>query len=368
MLIFFRENRVWSRCVCGVFLLLAFLFGQVMCRCLDGGEEVWVYAVFEENGIGEEYGYIGISQNLYDLTEGNALAVRLSITVSEGWRIDGVKGTASTAGMQVTVGFSADNRRAQVLLDGYPSEEKEGEVCLLLGVKLARTGEENLPCALTVGAGKSGEGVLYYLDSSGEMSTVPLYFATPAAGTESAETRAQEEISEEDTRMTGGDASDETAALPSIPHGGADSTETEPTESQAEPPPKPTEGRATYFVGCQETPAREGVYAVRFLFYGREAYTPVLCLRGGGQLTLTVTASDSVRAEVGSGTLRYDAPVRAAFDGETDTAGLCWYVCTFSGLAETGEYVFSVGTDEGEIRAVYRDGAFVGYGYPNGFP
>ena len=104
---------------------------------------------------------------------------------------------------------------------------------------------------------------------------------------------------------------------------------------------RPSDTRASVFVGCQESAVREGTYAVRFLFAGA---TPVVCAEGGGCLRAEIT-------EVPNPTGR----------SESDACAGDWSACTFRDLRAEGRYVFFVYTDHGTVRVLYENGRFGGY-------
>ena len=86
------------------------------------------------------------------------------------------------------------------------------------------------------------------------------------------------------------------------------------------------------FLGCRETAVREERVSVQFLFFGAGGDTPVVCIKGGGVLSLEVIHRE---------------------DGMS--------LCTFRGLDGEGSYCFWVYTERGWISVRYEKGRFCGF-------
>ena len=215
----------------------------------------------------------------------------------------------------------------RVLLDGRLSE---GEILWIQGEKHPHeTAKEG---GYVVVTGSNGDELaLFVLREDGRVERIPVSVMVEERETE-------EDPSENVTERESEPREDPPAESETM----AEVTDTEyespPTESIEETkgqsgkvPPLPC------FLGCRETAVTDGKYTVQFLFAGHE--TPVVCVAGGGVLTLTCGVEEPLTGERG-----------------------VWSACTFTGLSSGRRYVFWVYTAEGWITAMYEDGIFAGYG------
>jgi hypothetical protein len=348
--------------VWGLFLLFFLLLGTLVCLCLDQHREVSICTSVQVDENGKAVGYVLLSENPFGISGGNALAILLTLEISEGWCMERVTCSPHTKGMQVTVAFSEENRRATVLLDGYPTESsKNGSI---LTVELVREKDTHLPCGLTVSPGLYGEEAIYCRDATGEIRTVPLSFTSLDLNDPSAPQETQGLSASSDTESVCSDPLETTAAeeseggsmqeTPTASSGNTEAFESFPTDTEeskpAPHPPEDADTLLTWFVGCRETPARDGSFAVQFLFRGFTAYTPVVCFSGEKRIIIEVTEVDPQELAESD---------KAFFSGWDDTDHL--YACTFFGLPAEGDVVFLVEERGKTVRAIYRNGIFVGY-------
>ncbi len=141
-----------------------------------------------------------------------------------------------------------------------------------------------------------------------------------------------------------------------------------PVSAEAVEPPAPEElpRSSLWFVGCCETPVSDGSFAVRFLFYvptpattgtgegstpTGAARTPVICLEGGGVLTVETEPADPAAAVMLLGAWEQ------ATGATVDAGGQLW-MCTFRGLRSEREYDFFVDAGTDFFRVFYEQGRF----------
>ena len=311
---------------------------------------MWVTVSVTETASGEAVGDIFLSESLHGISGGEGVAVLLTLEVSEGWRMEKIEEASHAPEMRVTAELWDGNRRAAVLLDGYPREEA-GDLPLLT-VTLARAGEGDLPCRLTVGPGRYGEEAVYYRDGSGGIRTRPLRFAAPPLWDTTAEEEASACPDSPPREETEGGSMQETPTEPAEERETGQDPEGTPLEE--EPSEEPDEGErepSVCFIGCRETPVRDGRFAVQLLFRGEWAYTPAVCFSGGSGVLLEVTEVDG--REIMGGEVPYE--------WENDRL----YACTFGGLSAEGEVLFFVETPGGIVRVIYRNGIFWEYRMEN---
>ena len=275
---------------------------------------------------GEGLWSLRLSPSLVERVGDDPMALLMEIDPPGGWQVREIRKGKGAEGFVLTHGdLHAD--RVRVLLDGILSE---GE---LLWVETeqnpAEAPEERGYMGVTGVDG--GEVILYVLREGGEVERIPLSVAVEERETEG---ETAEEVTDGESESSESSPT-ETEAI------------TEPTDTESESPPAPsteeTHGQdgepppQPQFLGCRETGITDGRYTVQFLFAGKE--TPVVCMAGGGVLTVTCGTAEPLTK-----------------DGEI------WYTCAFSGLLAGRRYVFLVGTAKGWVTAVYEDGKFAGYG------
>lgn len=251
-----------------------------------------------------------LSHSLYELAGERDLALLVTVEAAEGYTVEAVEPGEGAEGLILTVG-TLPARSVAVLLDGRVQAGAEGAI---LRVKLGCAGEDE-PLQggyMGVTGGKYGEFALYTRNEAGEVELIPLVWMS-----------GREEETEDVTAETAAEP-EETAAEERDTVGAVtrESDETETVE------PHPTDR----FLGCRETAVKEGRFAVQFLFSGSGRDTPVVCIKGGGVLSLEV-----IRGE----------------DGVS--------FCTFRGLDGEGSYEFWVYTERGWISVRYEEGRFCGF-------
>lgn len=312
----------------GVVLFLALFMGTVVGICSDSSlcVAVWGEVCDREDVI---VGYIGFSENLFEISGGDSIAFLVTLEVSDGWCMEKMEEDGQDPYVNVTVAISADCRRAAVLLDGIPT------VDVLEKIPVVRlTGEGNIPCTLKVDRGEYGEEGIYCQDLNGEVRVIPVDFLS-ASDPETTETSDVTDTGVESHYTTQvGELEEKTTADPI-------------EEIQwGDPMDKPN----VLFIGCRESQTKNGTYAVQFLFWGQEAYTPVICFSDGTVLSIRITEED-IRLLAGKEDIK---PLASSTDKHL-------YACTFLGLSADKKVVFFVTTPEGVVRVSYRDGVFEGF-------
>ena len=255
-----------------------------------------------------------LSHSLYELAGERDLALLVTVEAAEGYTVEAVGLGEGAGGLTLTAG-KMPARSVSVLLDGRVQRGAEGAI---LRIKLGVL-EEKQPIQggyMGVTGGKYGEFALYIRDESGKVELIPLVLGDDRE--ESGEVTGN--VTEEtDETITG---QEETI-----------SDEKWDTEGSVKQEPETEEPRPVNdFLGCRETAVREGRFSVQFLFFGAGGDTPVVCITGGGVLSLEV-----IRGE----------------DGVS--------FCTFRGLDGEGSYEFWVYTERGWISVRYEKGRFCGF-------
>lgn len=267
----------------------------VTAEALDPAEGEWI---------------VCLSRGLCELAGERDLALLINLEASEGYTVEAVEPGEGAEGLTLTVG-TLPARSVAVLLDGRIQAGAEGAI---LRVKLSFA-EEDEPLQggyMGVTGGRYGEFALYTRNEAGEVELIPLVWMS-----------GREEETEDVTAETAAEP-EETAAEERDTVGAVtrESDETETVE------PRPIDR----FLGCRETAVKEGRFAVQFLFSGSGRDTPVICLEGGGVLSLEVTYME---------------------DGVS--------FCTFRGMDGEGSYVFWVYTEQEWISVRYEKGRFCGF-------
>ena len=249
------------------------------------------------------------------------MAILLEVEAPDGGRWQAVTGEEGAEGLILTLGDLGE-KTVRILLDGVCEGNSDSPLLWLwldyplgLGERVTVTGEGG------------GELLLYVLRDGGRIEKIPLsvVWEGDEAIVETAETPSTPETTY--TPETVEKAETEGAVL--LP----DTEEPPPTDST----PFPT---AT-FLGCRETGAVEGMYAVQFLFGKEGGGTPILCMEGGGALYLSCGIMEGLAGERGAEVRRF---------------------CTVQGLLADRKYVFWVGTEDGWVTVTYEGGIFGGFG------
>lgn len=313
----------------GVCLLVLLILASVTALAADEGSPV-----LTAEREGDRAFLVLCSADIGTLTDGEAMALLLTVEVTEGYRITGVEACRGAEGLRLTAGETG-GEQITLLLDGYPQKtpSKTGEK----GAKipLFRVFFEAFDAVrgaeLRVFS-PYGEGVYLYLtDGEGQVKTVPLPF-----------------VSEEKTREEGTETDAGTDEIiqspvqkPAVPSDtGEESTEESVWETEVEAVTDPgSPPYKAFFLGCRETPVGEGEYAVQFIFSGAGQGTPVVCAEGGGMLTLDMTVGEHSLGDLAK----------------------AWRICTFSGLRTRVRYRFFIYMKGKTVTAEYENGVFLGY-------
>jgi hypothetical protein len=257
---------------------------------------------------------IYLSRALFELAGERDLALLVTVEAAEGYTVEAVELGAGAEGLILTMG-KMPARSVSVLLDGRVQRGAEGAI---LRVKLGVL-EEKRPIRggyMGVTGGKYGEFALYIRDESGKVELIPLVWG--------GDREESGEVTGNGTEETDETVTEQKETIPAEKWDTEESVKQEPETEE----PRPVND----FLGCRETAVREGRFSVQFLFFGVGGDTPVVCIKGGGVLSLEV-----IRGE----------------DGVS--------FCTFRGLDGEGSYEFWVYTERGWISVRYEKGRFCGF-------
>jgi hypothetical protein len=255
-----------------------------------------------------------LSHSLYELAGERDMALLVTVEAAEGYTVEAVELGAGAEGLTLTVGEHPAGS-VSVLLDGRVQRGAEGAI---LRVKLGVL-EEKRPIRggyMDVTGGKYGEFALYIRDKSGKVELIPLVWC--------GDREESGEVTGSITEETDETVTEQKETIPAEKWDTEESVKQEPETEE----PRPVND----FLGCRETAVREGRFSVQFLFFGAGGDTPVVCIKGGGVLSLEV-----IRGE----------------DGVS--------FCTFRGLDGEGSYEFWVYTERGWISVRYEKGRFCGF-------
>ena len=322
------KKRIFLRAFAGWSCVMAFALCLVFSALTVRGKGVEPDLTVRREG--EGLWRFRLSPSLVERVGDDPMALLMEIDTPRGWQVREIGKGKGAEGSVLTHGdLHAD--RVRVLLDGILSE---GE---LLWVETeqnpAEAPEERGYMGVTGVDG--GEVILYVLRESGEVERIPLSVAVEERETEG---NTAEEVTDGESESSEGPPESSPTETKAV-------TEPTDTESESSPAPSTEESHGQdgeplpqpQFLGCRETGITDGRYTAQFLFVGKE--TPVVCMAGGGVLTVTCGTAEPLTK-----------------DGEI------WYTCAFSGLLAGRRYVFWVGTAKGWVTAVYEDGKFAGYG------
>ncbi len=325
MLIKYSENNrflVWICLVCAFFTVFI-----PLCRVSVYGyegeegmrnsrEEICFF--WTEDSDGRESGnrvlFLYASPALLTAAHDGNMAVLLRFVLAKGWKIDSTQGICEGEKLHITVGNGC------ILLDGALVESDPVEsaaVCLLKMEVSAENRQESAP-PFGMQWETGDKDLLYVRNKDQSISAYAFFYCEFTDSSAESETAPPEVSSEEVTKSE----ADETV------------TEGETFESW----PETEENDPVTYLGCQETPVKDGQYAVRFLFYG--SVYPFIWVEGGGVLYVTVTYPDRVDAwEDGKQVFFYP-------DGQKRLT-----VCTFRGLLADRAYDFLI-TVNGEMYSI----------------
>ncbi len=348
----YKENQRVAALLCGLFLVFVTVLGAVTRSYAEGEESTRTVTVTARRE-GENLWTVTVSPSLAELAKGRVMALLLCLELPKGHYPDQIQAGEGAAGLTLTVGEVREGC-VSVLFDGIPTEEET--VKTVKTVKTAETAEttETAETAILrinsvqdpkepgkqegfmgITGGKYGELAIFCQNREGNVEKIPLTVGvctdqeSDFVHTET-ESRPKESEALSDGTEEGIVSEEET--LP-------------PFEEDAEDQPV-----FNRFVGCRETCARDGIFTVQFLFFGKGKDTPVVCAEGRGSLWLEVQ-------------YRRPPPPPAvdASCAEGNTREALWSTCTFQGLSETERYVFWVYTKEKTVQVIYEKGKFRGY-------
>ena len=220
----------------------------------------------------EETGRIGIYLAMHSLTGDCPAAILMEISAPDGCRWQDVSAGEGAEGMILTHG-DLGNETIKILLDGIFEGDSGSPLLWLWLDSPLGLGEQ-----VTVTGEGGGELFLYILRKGGQVERIPL--SVVWEGENTLETTETAETAEETVEDETGGASETTDTQ------GRTESNTAP-DSVCPLPTDPDPSPVATFLGCRETGVTEGTYAVQFLFGGEGEGTPVLCMEGGGILSLS---------------------------------------------------------------------------------
>lgn len=255
--------------------------------------------------------YLCLSEWPESLRNGKTFAVLFRFELSDGWRISSVQGFENSVWLtwEDTV----------ILLDGPLAVVDQSDSSIMLRIEIRKYRESQEDCRFQ--GISDDDNLIYYVDESGRIDTCPYQIRS----------------SEEET---------ENPAITEELDTVSDANETE-TLSFASESEKPTPWNTPVYAGCQETTVISDVYAVRFFFVGQG--TPVICMEGGGFLSMKISQTDIIEEWTES---------RVKIYKTANPQG--WSVCTFRNLSVYRDYVFFIYEQERIIRIRYTNGRFMG--------
>lgn len=335
LIIFYRNRRLCLLLFC-LFLLIAVaaVHGGAADDDAEGRKILHLsVSEYETRDTGERVVYVCGDVSLYEAGGGGVVALLMGLELSAGWSVNEVTPLEGAEGMTVTVTVSEAGGGVRVLLDGLPPEADRWDGNGL--VRLLRVTAVQIAEGASFGIRMCGIDGFYYIDSGGEICSVPV--GEECLSTENTDDMTRDVTDPTENRETTGKSDDimlETTTNSVQATTISSETATEPEDDTDTKKDRP---RSVY-IGCQETPAEKGEYAVRFLFLGE---TPVVCAEGGGLLSVEVAGVDVVEAD------------GRCYRGD-------WSLCTFRGLRAEGDYVFWIYTEQGVVRVSYTAGRFQG--------
>lgn len=339
MLQYFWKYRLICVGICVIFLCL-FLFSSG----LISRAEAWV----EANDIqiyGQQEGNrwsLYSTRDLYELCEGGAVAWMIQIRIPACWQVTAIEGNR---GLVATA--SAWEGNIRVLLDGIVSPPGEDATEAFLTVTIEAegntvdnescVGDENIERSIQLLPDENA--YIYVLKEDRHILRYPYTVMNL-----NEETTHPDERGTDEPKLC--ETTDFDADIPEIETSDWQESEIYTQETVREP----VLGAPLEFsyMGCQETGISNGTYAVRFLFCG--AYTPVICIEGGGFLTVQVHHEDFIEA------YERDKPQSYLPPGQEE-----WTICVFRGLWENRLYRFMVYTEEQALMVTYEGGRYMGY-------
>ena len=311
---YFKIKRIKS-VFFAIVLIQAFLWGMFPGKADSkqyGEQSVAVTVTSDRSSCSDiSIWHLKLSEWPDSLSNGSTFAVLFRFNLSDGWKISSVQGTEEN--FLLTWGDSA------ILLEGSLTIKDQFDPSMVLRIEVKKYGDTKRVCHLE--PINDHENVIYFIDETGCVSTYPYRICT-----------LKEEVT--DTEITMGIETDR------IPENMETKTETFES-AEAIPVDMPV------YVGCQETTVADHMYAVRFLFMGKG--TPVICMEGGGLLSMDLTYTDTVDEWMGT---------RVRYYKTESLRG--WSICTFDDLSIHRTYVFYVFTENGIVRIRYINGEFMG--------
>ncbi len=339
MLIKYSENHG----LCGWFILFSLLCVLVFrvstygLESSDGmknsQEKICFFWEEDENGmeVGRRILYLYASPALRITAGEEDFAVLLNFSLRKGWEVQSVQGICEGSKLNCTVGNGC------ILLDGVLeggdiSAERE-PVCLLVMEAVAENHSvEVFPFDIQWNRGE--KDLLYVRGKDKHIDSYSFWYGENSLFYDETVTPSSEQTFSEPI-VSG---KEEINTMES---------EMYPSETSGSISDKPEAGihDPVTYLGCQETPVRDGYYSVRFLFYGSSC--PSIQVQGGGVLYETVTHPDRVDMWK-DGNEYFFYP-----DHKKDIT-----VCTFRGLMDSREYKFLIQTENSDIMIMYTYGKY----------
>lgn len=255
--------------------------------------------------------YLCLSEWPESLRNGKTFAVLFRFELSDGWRISSVQGPKDSVLLTW--------KDSVILLEGRLTVVDQSDPSIMLRIEIRKYRESQEDCRFQ--GISDDDNLIYYVDESGRIDTCPYQIRSSEEETENPA------ITEESDTVID-----------------ANETETLSFEVESE---KSTPWNEPMYAGCQETTVISDVYAVRFFFVGQE--TPVICMEGGGFLSMKISQTDTIEEWTESRVKLY-----------TTANPQGWSVCTFRNLSVYRDYVFFIFEQEHIIRIRYTNGKFMG--------
>ena len=347
MLTKYSENkRLWALIclVCALFAVFIpicrlSVYGYERCEqeeeIQNSREQICFFWMEDQDGreSGRRVLYLYASPALLITVGDRDMAVLLRFSLAEGWKIESAQGFREGEKLHITPGEGC------ILLDGALEETDSAErdsVCLLKLEVIAENGPETV-LSFDIQWKKESGDFLYVRNRNQSMSVYDFHYGEISDAPSESESFPPEPPSEESKAF----GQEETVTE------GKESSQTEPPTSRPDDSDVENPDEVIY-LGCQETPVRDGQYAVRFLFYGfSSSYCPILSVQGGGVLYVTVTHPDRVDM--------WENGKQIFFCPDN---GKRLTVCTFRGLMADRSYEFQIVANGEEYTVNYLYGKY----------
>ena len=309
---YLKNRRIWLA-VIAVFGVVSILCGEIRGKAMTESceRETVVLTLFSEENTTDATAVWYLSTSVWpdEISNGRPIAFLLRFALTEGWKISSVRGIEAGEDLSVTVGDGV------MLIDGVLNFQNTSETWEILRIEAQTCSESADICRLEMIGGN--QDLIYCADEAGDIRTYP--YRIKNSGEETIHT--------------------ETSPVPVTEDSFTD------TEAPLFEPEESIPKDMPVYAGCQETVPESGLFSVRFLFVGRGA--PVICMEGGGLLSMKLTYTDTVDEWLGT---------RVRYHKTESRQG--WSICTFHGLSVHRRYVFFVFTQNGMVCIRYIHGEF----------